>query len=99
MIVRVRLSSRSSRRKLDSGVRRIAVICAALLTPVALMAWALGGWRLLADMQWTGEFAIRDGVFSHWQAWIAVGVGLQFAAFLLGRMGRHDEDTDGGAAR
>jgi hypothetical protein len=58
------------------------------------MAWALGGWRVLADMKWTGEFAIRDGLFSHWQVWVALGVGLQFAAFLLGRLGRPDDERE-----
>ena len=85
MIVRIRWSKGSARRRLESGARRTAMLSAALLTPMALMAWALGGWRLLADMQWTSEFAIREGMFSHWQVWFALAVAVQFAAFLLGR--------------
>ena len=86
MVVRIRLSLGFRRRQAGVRTRRIA-----------LMAWALGGWRLMADLKWTGEFAIRDGVFSHWQVWIALGIAVQFAAFLLGRYGRHDEDQDGAA--
>jgi hypothetical protein len=97
MKVRIRLSLRPSRRRLESGARRTALVSAALLTPVALMAWVLGGWRLLADLKWTGEFAIQDGLFSHWQVWIALGVAVQFASFLLARAGRRDEDSDGAA--
>jgi hypothetical protein len=52
---------------------------------VAFTAWALGGWRLLADLKITGDFAISSGLFSHWQVWIALGVVLQVAAFLLQR--------------
>ena len=97
MRVRIRVSRGPSRNELENGVRRTALVSAALLTPIALMAWALGGWRLLADRKWTGEFAIQEGVFSHWQVWIALGVAVQLAAFLLGRLGRRDEDSDGAA--
>lgn len=93
MKVRIRLSGGPPRRELGSGARRTAALCAALLTPVALMALALGGWRLAADMELTGEFAIREGIFSRWQAWVAIGVAVQFAAFLLGRIGGPEDDS------
>jgi hypothetical protein len=64
------------------------MLSSALLTPAALMAWALGGWRLLAGLEWLNEFAIRDGLFSHWQAWAAIAISVQFMAFLLGRLAR-----------
>jgi hypothetical protein len=67
------------------------------MTPLALMAWALAGWRLAADLKWTGDFAISSGVFSHWQVWVALGIVVQFAAFLLHRLARGDEDGDGAA--
>ena len=91
MVVRIRLRNGSPRRQFKVGVRRISMVCAALLTPAALMAWALGGWRLMADLKWTGDFAIRDGIFSHWQVWVALGVGVQFVAFILTRAGRKDD--------
>lgn len=76
--------------------RQAALMVSSLMTPVALMAWALGGWRLAADMKWTGAFAISQGLFSHWQVWIAVGIAFQFAAFLLHRYARNgDYDGDG----
>lgn len=92
MIVRIRLSQGRSRRKLGSGARRAALVCAALLAPVALMAWALGCWGLLADMEWAAGFAIREGLFSHWQVWMALGVGVQFTAFLLSRLARPEDE-------
>jgi hypothetical protein len=87
MVVRIRLR-RGSRRSLKAGLRPTAILLAALLTPAALMAWALGGWRLMADLKWTGEFAIRDGVFSHWQAWAAIAILVQFAGLVFGRLAR-----------
>ncbi|MDZ4800640.1 MAG: hypothetical protein SGI92_20980 [Bryobacteraceae bacterium] len=65
------------------------------MTPIALMAWALGIWRLAAGMKWTGEFAITQGFFSHWQVWCAVAIVVQFAAFLLSRLaGSPDKSQD-----
>jgi hypothetical protein len=94
MVVRIRLQSGSSSRTLNSGIRGTAIVSAALLTPAAFMAWVLGGWRLMADLKWTADFAIRDGVFSHWQVWVALGIGVQFVAYLLGRVGRKDEEDE-----
>jgi hypothetical protein len=70
---------------------------ASLMTPVALMAWALGLWGMAADMKWAGEFAITQGMFSHWQVWFAVGILVQFAAFLLHRFASRGEDSDDAA--
>jgi hypothetical protein len=93
MIVRIRLRLGGARapRRTD---RQTALVLSSLMTPVALMAWVLGGWRLAADLKWTGAFAIADGMFSHWQVWIALGIGVQFAAFLLHRYATGDEDKD-----
>jgi hypothetical protein len=76
MVVRIRVTR----------VQRTAILFSALLTPAALMAGALGGWRLMAGLEWTNDFAIRDGLFSHWQVWAAIAIGVQFLAFLLGRL-------------
>lgn len=79
--------------------RQTALIVASLLTPLALMAWTLGMWRIAADMKWTGAFAITHGLFSHWQVWFALAIAVQFGGFLLHRYaGSGDEDRDGGAA-
>ena len=96
MVVRIRLRSRRRETQVpvDRG-RQSALAIASLMTPIALMAWALGFWRLAADMKWAGEFAISDGLFSHWQVWFALGVAVQFAAFLLSRYAsQNGEDGD-----
>jgi hypothetical protein len=58
------------------------------LSPAALMALALGVWRLGSDLKWTGEFAISHGIFSHWQVWIAMAGLLETCAAILNRYGR-----------
>ncbi len=88
MVVRIRLKYEHAVRKTMALNRQAALVASSLMTPVALMAWALGGWRLLADLKMAGEFAISSGLFSHWQVWIALGVIFQFAAFLLHRFAR-----------
>lgn len=52
-------------------------IFVALLTPAALVALAMGLWRVGADLDWAAEFPIAAGFFSHWQVWIALSVGLK----------------------
>jgi hypothetical protein len=96
MVIRIRLSYGDAIRKTAQANRHAALVVSALMTPVAVMAWALGFWRLAADMRWTGEFAIATGIFSHWQVWIAVAIALQFFAYLLHRYARRDvlEDDD-----
>jgi hypothetical protein len=91
MVVRLKLRYENAVRKTAAWNRQAALIASSLMTPVALMAWGLGGWRLLADLKMAGEFAISTGLFSHWQVWIALGIALQFAAFLLHRVARHGD--------
>ena len=90
MIVRIRLQQGRPIGRKRGKNRHVAFACAALLAPAALMAYALGFWRLASDMGMAGEFAIT-GVFSHWQVWIAVAVGLHLAASALNRYGRGDD--------
>ncbi len=96
MVVRIRLKFGPQK---GSGVRngQTAIVVSTLMTPLALMAWALGFWRIASDMKWAGEFAITQGVFSHWQVWFAVGIAVQFASFLLHRIARRDDDADDAA--
>ena len=87
MIVRIRLQyGRPIGRKRGKN-RHVALACAALLAPAALMAYVMGFWRLASDMGIAGEFAIT-GTFSHWQVWIAVAVGIHLVASALNRYGR-----------
>ncbi len=68
--------------------RQLASVLAMFLSPAALMALVLGVWRLGSDLQWTGEFAISRGIFSHWQVWIAMAGLLETCAAILNRYGR-----------
>ena len=98
MVIRIRLSYGSALRKTAEVNRQFALMVSSLMTPIAVMAWALACWRIAADLKWTGEFAIANGLFSHWQVWIAVAIAVQFAAFLLHRYGRRDDYGDDDAA-
>ena len=88
MVVKIRFGSSRPVRKRQGKNRGFALGLGALLTPVAVMALALGIWRLAADMKWAGEFGISTGLFSHWQVWLAGGVLLQRFAWMLTRYGR-----------
>jgi hypothetical protein len=89
MLVRIRLRHNAAAEKAAAARNRhAALVAASLMTPVALMAWVLAGWRLLADLEIAGAFAISSGLFSHWQAWVVVGILVQFGAFLLHRFAR-----------
>jgi hypothetical protein len=63
--------------------RQLANILVALLTPAALVALALGLWRVCADLGWAGAFLLSDGFFSHWQVWIALSIGLKMVSSTL----------------
>jgi hypothetical protein len=94
MVVRIRFSYGSALRKTVAANRYAALVTSSLMTPVAFMAGSLGIWRLAADLKWTGAFAISQGIFSHWQVWMAVAVGAQFAAFLLHRYATRNKYAD-----
>jgi hypothetical protein len=68
--------------------QHVALALASLLTPAAVMACVLTFWRLAADVNFTGQFPITDGLFSHWQVWLAVAAALQFISILLNRSGK-----------
>jgi hypothetical protein len=63
--------------------RQLPNIAVALLTPAALVALAMGLWRLCADLDWAGLFPITAGFFSHWQVWIALSIALKMLASAL----------------
>lgn len=58
-------------------------ILVALLTPAALVALAMGLWRVGADLDWAGVFPIAGGFFSHWQVWIGLSVALKMLSSAL----------------
>jgi hypothetical protein len=57
-----------------------------LLTPTALLVGVVGAWRIGDDLDWTSGFFIANGLFSHWQVWIAMALGLQVTAMHLKRL-------------
>jgi hypothetical protein len=88
MLVRIRFgkglpvsSKRAKNRRLAQGV-------AVLLKPAALVASVLGCWRIAADFNWTGGFAIATGLFSHWQVWLGGAAVLQLCSYALNRYGK-----------
>jgi hypothetical protein len=60
-----------------------------MLTPAAVLACVLALWRIAADLNWTKQFAIASGLFSHWQVWMVAAFILQTFAYLLDRYGRN----------
>jgi hypothetical protein len=91
MIVRVRLQRGPRIRRQGGKNRHVALAFAALLAPGALIAYALGLWKLGSDLGVMDSFAIPAGLFSHWQVWIALGFTLHAGALALNRYGRTGE--------
>ena len=93
MVVRIRLRRIAPRLQGGPVHRQSALVVSALMTPIALMAFALGCWSIAADLKLTSSFAISDGIFAHWQIWIAIGIAVQLAAFLLHKLARPDRQN------
>ena len=87
MIVRIKLRHGPNVSRSGGKNRHLALGAAALLAPVALMAYLLGFWRLASDVGLAGDFAL-GGVLSHWQVWMAAAVALHVTAWTLNRYGR-----------
>jgi hypothetical protein len=87
MRVRIRLG-RGPKIVRNRSERRLALVFAALLTPLAAVACVFGLWRIAADLRWTNSFAIPSGFFSHWQAWLGMAVLLELCSHLLNRYGK-----------
>jgi|SRR5579862_992847 len=90
MILRIRFPRGRPIGRHDGKNRHVALALGALLMPLALMAYALGLWRLASDMGFAGEFGIT-GLFSHWQIWVMAGVALQTGGSALNRYGHGAE--------
>jgi hypothetical protein len=88
MVVRIRLSSGTKLQRKRRKNQHVALAMASLLTPGAVMACVLAFWRLAADVNVTAQFPIANGLFSHWQVWLALASSLQFCATLLNRYGK-----------
>jgi hypothetical protein len=90
MVLRIRLGRGKPIQHKPGKNRHVAGAMAALLGPLALMAYVLGFWRLASDMGIAGEFGLT-GVLSHWQIWIPLAAALQFAAGILNKYGKGGE--------
>src|SRR3989304_3655586 len=87
MIVRIRFGRGPAVRRGRGKNRRLAWAAGALLTPAAVMAFALAAWRLSTDLGWARQFAFSDGLLSHWQVWLGVAALLEMCAWALNRYG------------
>jgi hypothetical protein len=85
MVLRIRFGTGPKVGKKPRGNRRVALAAASLLTPAAAVTAVLALWRIAADLNWTGSFAISAGFFSHWQVWLGGAALLQFCARVLNR--------------
>jgi|SoiMethySBSTD1v2_1073268.scaffolds.fasta_scaffold1614361_2 hypothetical protein len=68
--------------------RHMALTFATLLVPAAMMASVLALWRLASDVSATNEFAISEGILSHWAPWAVIAIALAVAAQRLNHYGR-----------
>lgn len=68
------------------AVRNVADVLVFALDPAALAAFSLGLWRLGSDLNWTGNFFIGAGLFSHWQVWLALAFTAKLLLFSVRRV-------------
>jgi hypothetical protein len=78
---------------------RIAILSASLLTLVAIGFASLGMWRVGTDLDVAHNFVFQDGFLSHWQVWIGLAVGVQYASWRLNRFARSASGHGGEIAR
>jgi hypothetical protein len=88
MVVRIRFSAAPNKEQKRRKNQHAALALASLLTPAAVMAFVLACWRLAADLRLTGQFPITEGLFSHWQVWLAAAAVVQLGAITLNRYGK-----------
>jgi hypothetical protein len=88
MLVKIRLRSGPRVQPKGRKNQHAALALASLLTPAAMMADVLAGWRLLADLNIARTFPITEGFYSHWQVWVVAAAVLHLGAILLNRYGK-----------
>lgn len=91
MVVRIRFAKGPIVSRKPRKQSQLVAAAGALLTPAAVMASALGFWRIAADFRWTGSFAIPSGVFSHWQFWLGAAALLELCSRILNRYGKNGD--------
>jgi hypothetical protein len=75
----------------DLVAKQLGPVAGMLLTPVAAAGYGLAAWRFAADMRWTGEFFIDDGLLSRWQVWLAIAVATHLVARHVDRPYQNDD--------
>lgn len=93
MVVRIRFGRGPAVRRGRGKNRRLAWAAGALLTPAAVMAFALAAWRLCADLGFAREFVFAEGLLSHWQVWMAAAALIELCAWALNRYGERSSET------
>ena len=91
MDVRLESAINPALKRVEKASQETAPVIGYLLTPVSLLAYVLAFWRLASDLRWVGEFFISSGLLSHWQVWLALGIGIHMLASYLNRFGRSDD--------
>jgi hypothetical protein len=91
MLVRFDAALNPAIQRVMTTSHETATVFSYLLTPVALIGYVLGIWRLAADLNWVGAFFIQRGILSHWQVWIALAIATQISAASLNRYRRRDQ--------
>jgi hypothetical protein len=89
MLVRIRWSKPQGGYAPHS--HEMALACASLLVPSALVAFTLAIWNIAADLRWTSEFIVSRGLLSHWQIWFCISAALLLVARVLNRYGADGE--------
>ena len=88
MVVRIRFAKGRKVFKGRARDRRLAGAAGALLMLPMVMALVLAAWSIAARLNWTSRFAVSNGFFSHWQAWLAFAAVLQLCSRRLSRYSR-----------
>jgi hypothetical protein len=85
MHTRIQFSFRELFQRPSAQFVPAASMSGLFLTLLAVLAGALGAWRLGVDPGWTSPFFVASGLLSRYQLWFAVAIGAQTSAFILNR--------------
>ena len=84
MNVRIKFPQGQRIYKYGMRHREVAAAAGSLITPTCVMAYVLAAWRLGADLGIAAGSGMQ-GLFSHWQLWMMLGLGLQFGGRKINR--------------
>jgi hypothetical protein len=88
MLVRIQFGKGPTVERKRRKNQHLAQASASVLTAGAVMTAVLAIWRVAADLRLASNFAIPEGLFSHWQVWILSAGLLQTGSHFLNRYGR-----------